>query len=164
MYIWLTEKAKKQFKKRDVDWACGKKEFEFLGDVRVETHENSGKKYIDVRCDNPMDLTFIFPDIPQELIEKITLKGRIEVNFRTAGIYHQDDALLLLESRSFIERSSEDLILVTWQDVSASAPTIEKLKNIYSLVRQGKLQPEENWEAKPEKKEQAVEPTDPAKS
>lgn len=150
MYIWLNEKAKKQLKKREKEWALGKKEFEFLGEIRVETHENSGKKYIDARCDNPIDPTFVFPNIPRELIEKITLKGRIDVSFRAEGIYRHDDAVLLLETHSWVERSDDDLVSTTWQDVSVSAPSIEKLKTIYSLVRQGKLQPEDDWVARPE--------------
>ena len=138
MYIWLKNGVEEQL--------AALKEQGLLGDVRVETHRNSGKKYVTVYedvFDPASDVSF-----PEELVEKVTLKDRIHRGFRIEGIYRHEGATLMVktESRVHSEMMADRIEREEWQEISVVAPNVEKLKAIYTLVRQSKLAPEENWD------------------
>ena len=138
MYIWLKNGAEEQL--------AALKEQGLLGDVRAETHRNSGKKYVTV-YEDVFDPTSDV-NIPEELIEKVTLKNRIHRGFRVEGIYRHEGATLMVrtESRVHSEMMANSIECEEWQEISVAAPNVEKLKTIYTLVRQSKLAPEENWD------------------
>ena len=141
MYIWLKDGVRRE------ERLAALKEQGLLGDVRVETHRNSGKKYI-ATYEDAFDPTADVPNIPDELIEKVTLKDRIYRGLRTEGVYRHEGAVLLVKSRVEVhsEMMADKIEREEWQDISVSAPNAAVLKAIYTLVRQGKLAPEENWE------------------
>jgi len=131
MYIWLKDGAEERLR------------------VCVETDRSTGKKYIPCHGD-----PFVFPEylhnIPADLIERVTFKERIYRGLRTDGIYRHEGAELVAttEVRVHPEMETGRIQREEWQGIMASAPTIATLKTIYTLFRQGKLQPAENWEAK----------------
>ncbi len=138
MYIWLKKGVEEQL--------ATLKEQGLLGDVRVETHRDSGKKYVTVYEDvlDPVsDVNF-----PEELIERVTLKDEIHRGFRVEGIYRHEGATLMVKTRSKVhsEMMADHIEREEWQIISVAAPNMEKLKTIYTLVRQSKLAPEENWD------------------
>ncbi len=141
LYFWL--KAADE----DVDLKIvSLQEQGLLGNVRVEADWQTGKKYISFHGDFPNPVSEI-PNFPVELIEKVTFKDRIYCGFRTEGIYRHDGATLMMRTEvaihSEIGHAAEREF---WQDISVSAPNVVALAAIYSLVRQGMLAPEENWE------------------
>lgn len=136
IYIWLKDDAKGKIEKLKEEGALG----EFL---RLENDSGSNKPYICIYQDI-FDPAVEFPDIPEELIKRVSLKEAIHEGFRPEGIYRDKNAELSVKTN--FESSSEmyggDR---QYQDISAVAPTIEELKEIHTNVRQGKLFPEENW-------------------
>ena len=97
-----------------------------------------GKKFLAVSSLNISPL----PDIPEDLIECVTfLEGEIYRGLRTEGIYRHGEAKLIVRTR----KSSKDGTYS--QSIESIGPSVASVKDIYSLVRQGKLQPVENWEA-----------------
>jgi hypothetical protein len=80
-------------------------------------------------------------DVPQDLIECVTLReGEILGYLRRQGVYKRDGSRLVLETHQYTKGGY-------FQNMEGSGPTIASLMELYSLVRQGKLWPEEDWEA-----------------
>ncbi|MDP2860186.1 MAG: hypothetical protein Q8N98_00565 [bacterium] len=118
-----------------------------LGDVKADTSRNAGRKYISIYGD-VFDPTTDVPNIPDELIEKVTYKDRIYRGFRTEGVYRHEGAEMVVKTEVKVhsEMMADTIEREEYQEINVSAPSIEALKAIYTLVRQGKLAPEENWE------------------
>ena len=88
-----------------------------------------------------------FPDseppleIPQDLIECVTLKdSEVLGALRRQGVYRRAEGRLVVETHKYTKGGF-------FQEMEASGPTIPSVLELYSLVRQGKLWPEEDWEA-----------------
>ncbi|OGZ32235.1 MAG: hypothetical protein A3H02_00840 [Candidatus Niyogibacteria bacterium RIFCSPLOWO2_12_FULL_41_13] len=137
--IWLKNDVEKRL--------AALKEQGLLGDVEVKTHSNSGKKYLNI-YEDVFDPTMDALNIPEELIEKVTLRDRIYRGFRMEGIYRNEGATLMVktEGRTRSDMMGNYIEHEEWQDISVAAPNLEKLRIIYTLVRQNKLSPEENWD------------------
>ncbi len=86
-----------------------------------------------------MDLRPI-PGVITTAIERVTGEESIFAGFRSNGLYRAGGA-----TRSVTTCVME--IEGTYQHISVSGPTIESVREIYSLVRQGKLAPAEDYEA-----------------
>lgn len=138
MYIWLKNGAEEQL--------ATLKEHGLLGDIKVETHRNSGKKYIMI-YEDAIDPTADI-NIPDKFIRKVTLKDKIYRGFCIEGIYRHKGATLMVrtESRVHSEMMATNIEREEWQEISITAPNVKKLKIIYTLVRQKKLAPEEKWD------------------
>lgn len=87
---------------------------------------------------NPFDPLGV-PDIPQEIVEKFSLHEMILTRKRRDGVYEMDSTVLL----ALTEVVDEHLV----QDITISAPSLESLRQIYKLFREGKLWPTSDWEA-----------------
>ncbi len=122
------------------------KEQGLLGDVIVNTCRNSRRKYVNV-YEDVFDPAAEIPNIPEELIERVTLKDNIYRGFCVEGVYRHEGATLLVRNKSEAYRDGmgDYAVREELQRISVSAPNVEKLKVIYTLVRQRKLAPEENW-------------------
>ena len=107
----------------------------FIKDSRI-----AGKKYVLVNEDI-CDPTAEIPDIPVNLIEKVTLREIIFTGLRTEGVYRLNGAEMVIRTTPLNGEYNGYC-----QSIHASAPSVESLKKIYTLVRQGKLDPGENWE------------------
>lgn len=79
-----------------------------------------------------------FPSIPQDSIECITIRTSIEgaSNFRAEGIYRHEGAELVVKT---------DWNKKYFQALFITAPSVDIARKILTLVRQGKLAPNENW-------------------
>lgn len=123
--IWLKTNGEVEISKLQ---ASGK-----IGDVKIETHDTTLKKYIDINVD-PTDPTIEIPVIPKEITERITFKG----NVCLFGVTHSD----YLPSGSFHDKDTTTHMLVSsnpkenykkgyyWVEVSVSSPSLEALKDI----------------------------------
>ncbi|MFH1308438.1 MAG: hypothetical protein ABIH51_00300 [Patescibacteria group bacterium] len=140
-YIWLKKGATKTIEK-----LVGK---EVFGDFRIERDRGSGKSYISSH-DDPISPSTQFAEIPEDLIEKVTIQNRrIDKGFRKEGIYHHEGAILMVINRKYVDSGgihSQTIKVDTWQEISASAPTIQKLKLAYGKLRKGELNLDENWD------------------
>lgn len=140
MFIWLKKGAEENL--------VALKEQEILWDVKVETDRGTGKRYIHV-YEDVFDPATEIPDIPTDLIERVTLKDVIYRGLRTEGVYHCGVGTVMVvktEVKIHSEMMADTIEREEFQRISISAPSVEALKSIYTLVRQGKLAPEENWE------------------
>ena len=139
MYIWLKDGAEEEL---DALREKGR-----LGEIRVSEHSSSGRKHLAI-YEDPFDPTADIPDIPEDLIDRVTLQTRIYRGFRTEGLYHDEDAVLMVKShvRVHSELMADKVEREEWQDINISAPNVAALVAIYTKVRQGQLAPDENWE------------------
>ena len=132
MYLWLKQGAEEQLQFF--------KEQGLVGDLRVETDRTSGKKYINTYTE-VSDPTSEIAEALGDLTEKVTAKDHIVCGLRADGVYRHNGATLTVKTGMYYQDSRE-----VWQLVSVSGPSVEAVNTIYSLFRQGKLAPEENWE------------------
>lgn len=127
MFLWLKESAEKKLDPKE--WC-------------IRTHR-TGAKYVEVS--GAVDEFIVgIPSIPQEFIERVTLKDTIYRGSRNEGVYRHNGATLVVKSSTYFSAFDQ----VACQDITVGAPTICALVAIYTLVRQGKLLPEENWEGR----------------
>ena len=133
MYLWLKQGAEEQLQFF--------KEQGLVGDLRVITDDSSGKKYINTYTEvgNPINEIV---ECLGDLTEKVTSQNRIYRGFRAEGVYRHNGATLMAKTSG----NFHDHLQESWQWVNISGPSIEAVETIYSLFRQGKLAPEENWE------------------
>jgi len=139
-YIWLKEGALKTIEKL--------KSKEKIGNLRVEKDKESSKSYISIWEDVFSPVTEL-PNVPEELIEKVTVKEhRICRGLRKEGIYHHEGTTLMVTTKRTVhsEMMAESVEVEERQYIDVSAPTIAKLKTVFSMLRQGKLTPDEDWE------------------
>lgn len=138
-YIWLKENVLKEIEKL--------KKKEKMGDLKVEKDKESGKSYIAIWEDIFSPVTE-FPNVPEELIERVTVKEhKIYKGLRKEGIYYHEGTTLMVTTiiNVYSEMMAESVEVEEYQYINVSAPTIEKLKVAFSMLRQGKLTPDENW-------------------
>lgn len=99
------------------------------------------------------ELVSPMPDIPPELIKMVTGVETIYRGLRTEGLYRKESAELILKTHVRFHPSESFMDMGTgresWQDITVSGSSVEAVKEIYSLVRQGKLEPEQDWESPP---------------
>lgn len=138
MYIWLKKGAEKRLEELQQKGFLGK-------ELKPETHRGTGRKYLRVYEElDPL------PDaIPEEeLVECVTTKERIHRNFRPEGVYRHEGAELTVktEVRIHSETSATNIEREEYQEFLISGPSVKAVRTIFTLVRQGKLAPEENWE------------------
>ena len=136
MRIWLKKKAVARFQEFE---AISPKDHSVVGifvekwGVRVKYCDYSGRWFVDYNEDLSLP-----PDIPVEAIEKYTLIDRIGRGLRSDGVYSYGSAKLVAKTLDG-----------TRQDISISGYSAADVSNAYTLFRQGKLQPTEDWEVKP---------------
>ena len=142
-YVWLKAEAEAKL--------AALKEQGLWGDVRLDISRKTGQKYISL-YESLSDPTAEIPNIPQELIERVTIKESIHTGFRTNGVYRCEEAkgaelVAKTEVRVHSEMNANSIERETYQNISVSGPSFEAVKSIYSMFRQGRLLPDENWEA-----------------
>ena len=81
-------------------------------------------------------------DIPKELIECVTLiDSEVYTSSLRPGVYKRDGNRFVVDTHKGTRDGSY------FQSIEGSGPTIGSIMENYSLLRQGKLWPEEDWEA-----------------
>lgn len=81
------------------------------------------------------------PVIPQEFVGLVTYRDKIYADFRKQGVYKLDGARL--EVRTSYEREFTPPKRV--QHVSVRGPDIRSVRKIVQLVRQGRIEPMEDY-------------------
>ncbi|OGH90381.1 MAG: hypothetical protein A2469_01220 [Candidatus Magasanikbacteria bacterium RIFOXYC2_FULL_40_16] len=110
--------------------------------VGVELDNRTGKPYVSLYWDI-IDPAAPDLSVPQEIVERVTIRETIYRGFRTEGLYRHCEVELMVKTGV---KSKGPGDCVECQEVSASAPDVDQLRGAYSLLRQGKLQPCERWE------------------
>lgn len=143
--IWLKPTATESLTKMDKQ-KYGEDVYTLDG-VEVETDKTSGEKYINVSAD-PSDPTASMPRVARKHIERVTFISRFYENFHLDGIYKYKGATARLEvvvhygggygpdDPRYEERD---------QTISISAGSVRTLREIYSKIRTGELEPVEDW-------------------
>lgn len=126
----------------------------FMTGLKIETHESTKQLYSQV-YEDPFDPTATLPAIPEELVDRYTVRSMKIDNrrcFRTEGIYELYGAVLrCYQDQQILDGGLSDMDgdrTLERQLVDISAPTLETLRAIYHQFRQGKLSPKEDWEAR----------------
>ncbi len=103
----------------------------------------SGKEYVDFNEWNIDDLDIGISQVLDDLLEKVTYNGHIhrDVQIRTKGVYRHQEAILTVTD-SFL-RDGSDAPETYFKVIG---PSLKSIQVIYTLFRQGKLTPNENWE------------------
>jgi len=113
-------------------------ELEKTGFCLSKLSEENGMRYIGIPFPDMTPL----PDIPEELVECVTrMKNEIYHGLRREGIYRHKGAQLVVVTTRHLKTSAY------YQRMEIIGPSVASVNEIYSLVRQGELQPDEDWEA-----------------
>ncbi|MGC9968681.1 MAG: hypothetical protein ABSC29_03045 [Minisyncoccia bacterium] len=138
MYIWLTAKGEETLRQLKTEGR--------IGELKIETHRNSGLRYVPV-SDEITDPTATL--IPQSVIDHVTLDGRIQEDLRPQGIYVRGGATAQVETvRNVVGGYGNNSPMVDrYQMVRVVAKTVRAARAIYSKVRSGELKPKHNWTA-----------------
>lgn len=172
--IWLNEKAIKEipelrdyFKDKEVRRLIFRVEAEKLRHATVKQSE--GQFYVEQQD----DLTAPAIDVLQKWIGLVTVRETLTTNFRWDGVYKLGDTTLTAETQSYLRRTQYEEVVpdhdfdperwdyrpsppevvkeaYEWdkkQMVRIAGPSMEDVRRLYSLFRQGRIEPEENWEA-----------------
>ncbi len=122
MFFWF---------KREVDGFVG----DTLWGKQMKIHA-SGLRCLEIQGD-VSDPTLEIPTIPEKFIAKVTSRERILRNFCREGIYEYEGVTLMVRN----DFSHGHHV----QEIRMHGPSLKSLKAIYTLVRQDKLTPTENW-------------------
>lgn len=139
--VWLKEEVSERFPELKTKETTGEVRDSrvYIEKLRKDLHYSSseGGWYINHNPILDPSLT-----LPPELIEKVTLTQNIySTRLYPEGVYyHEGGKLRLITSRRWIERESE-----LYQKIEATAPNVDILEELVSLVLQRKLQPKEDW-------------------
>ncbi|HUW72159.1 MAG TPA: hypothetical protein VMV66_03165 [Candidatus Humimicrobiaceae bacterium] len=111
---------------------------EELGKLEFHLFDENGRKYLNIAFSDMTPL----PDIPEELIDCVTrMENEIYNGFRKEGVYEHNGAKLVVTTTRHLKAD------VYYQRMEIIGPSVTSVNEIYTLVRQGKLQPVEDWEA-----------------
>ena len=134
--IWLKDEAKEAARELKKPPAKSGKVFVKEWGINVRYDRDVGRWYIDWTEPSP------FPTVPEDLVEAVTVIETITRNFRPEGIYRWEGVELIVRNRVISPGGRS----IHYQEVHIYGPSVEAVKKVYSLFRQGKLQPTEKWE------------------
>ena len=106
--------------------------------MEFPSYTKEGSRYFDISFPDrdPM------PEIPESLIKCVTMhQGEVYGLLRRQGVYEYGGSRLVVKTHKHTKDGS------FFQSMEGSGPTTVSMMEIYSLVRQGKLWPKEDWEA-----------------
>ena len=147
--VWLTKAAEADFVTA-METECREEKgvVRFQG-LKVLTDNLTGKPYISVNLD-PIDPTVELPTFPKGSIRKVTFTGKHFDGFRNDGVYRHKGATVYLKIVHNLKTPSvhntEDVThLEIYQEVQISAGSVRTLREIYTKVRAGEIEPSEDW-------------------
>lgn len=139
--FWLSEKDEPSLNKPQVMDALTEEDLNFMRSHQVKQDSNSGAKYIEVFVD-PMNPGSPIPGkIGHGDVSHVSYVDVYYTGFRTDGIYKLGSAT----ARVVMEVRFAETMPVHYQRIEISAQNVQELREIYSHVRSGKLQPTEDW-------------------
>lgn len=136
MMIWLTAKA--------VADNNGK-----IYGATVNTSNQSGGKYITMYLD-PVSPAVDMPRFKRGDVKLIALTETYHEGFRPEGIYVHKGAKAMVKTEVKVDspyagNNFDTTSIERRQEISVSAKSIVTLKAMYTMIRQGKLEPTEKW-------------------
>lgn len=150
MKIWLTAKAVAQ----PTTHTCGFTDRQPGEKVKlygrpVETSESSGGKFINLYLD-PTDPAIDMPRFVRGQVRVITFTSSYHEGFRPEGMYIHKGAKAKVQTVVNVQspnfgNNADTSSIERRQEISISAKSIKALQEIYTLIRQGNLQPTEKW-------------------
>lgn len=142
--IWLTTKAGAQTNPQP-----GEKEK--LYGATVETSKESGGKYISLYLD-PIDPNVDMPRFEHKHIKAVTFSDKYHEGFRPEGMYRHKGGRAMVRTKvdvhnPYCGNQQDTTSIERYQVISISAKSIKTVREIYTLIRQGKgkLEPTEHW-------------------
>jgi len=147
--IWLKATAEKAIETKQKMYAGNMVDAFYLDGVEVKTDETSGEKYINVYADpsDPAD-SMRMPRVARKHIKLVTFVTKFHKSFRLDGIYKYKNATARLEVVTHYGGGygpNDPRYEEQYQEVSISAGSVRTLGEIYSKIRTGELEPEQNW-------------------
>jgi len=117
---------------------------DLLKGTRTRVDYENGKPYVPMSGD-VMGPVPALPTIPAGLVRVITYIGMIQNGFRSDGIYRYKgaEARLTTETQEVGHRDAGTTVKV--QTMVISAGSVRTLREIYSKIRSGELEPTEKW-------------------
>ncbi len=139
--VYFTEEASKRIYQSIIQKGGNKPNYYYNKEIKALVIYDQRNE----RCYAEVDTIFSFSLIPSDWIERATLIDRLfaQDEFRSSGIYRWRKGVLEIRTSCIEERLKSEICL--YQTIQASASDISTLESLYSLVRQGKLLPKENW-------------------
>jgi len=145
--VWLTKAAESDFvTAMETEFREEKEVMRFQG-MKVLTENLTGKPYISFNFD-PIDPTIELPTLPKGSVRKVTFTSKHFDGFRNDGIYRHKGATARLETTRKIHHpySENDVgSIETYQEIQISAGSVRTLRDTYTKVRTGEIEPFEDW-------------------
>lgn len=139
MRVYFTEEANKKIQQLTEGKGIDRPNYIEEIKTSVNYDRKSRRFYVEI------DTILSFSTIPPDWTERATLTDFLFApdEFLLPGIYYWEEGVLEIKT-SCIEGILKPEFRL-YQTIKASAPDIFTLKSFYSLVRQRKLLPKENW-------------------
>ncbi|MDA8596718.1 hypothetical protein N9L26_00065 [Candidatus Pacebacteria bacterium] len=145
--VWLTKAAETDFTTATERKSGEDQEITRFQGLEVVTDKLTDKRFLSVNLD-PIDPTIEPPTFPKGSVRKITFTSKHFDGFRNDGIYRHKGAVALLETTQKLHTPStmaDKTLLQVFQEVKISAGSVRTLREVYTKVRAGKLEPTEDW-------------------
>jgi hypothetical protein len=146
--VWLTKTAETDFVTAKETKYREEKEITRFHGLEVNVDKVSGKSYISVYNVDPMDPTNEHHIFPKGSVRKVTFTHKHFDGFRNDGIYQHKGATARLETTQKIHspHSMEDKSrFEIFQEIQISAGSLRTLRELYTKIRSGDLEPAEDW-------------------
>ena len=146
--VWLTKAAETHFEDAgEVSRVQSKPHVAMFYGFKVFEEHVGGQRYISLSVD-PLNPTVDTPTFPKGTVRRVTFTHKYFDGFRNDGIYEHKGATARLELTQKIRSAStlEDVSrLEIFQEIQITAGSIRTLRQIYTKVRSGEIEPSEDW-------------------
>ena len=121
-----------------------------IANLKVESDEKSGGKYLTVYHIDPIDPAMRMPSVRSKDVTAITYTDEYYVGFKPDGLYRTPRASARVKTVKYLHTpgwdNKEDCsIMKISQHISITAPSLKALREIYSQIRTGELKATEVW-------------------
>ncbi len=149
--VWLSKTAEANFITAKEKKYSEEREVTRFQGLEVVVDIISGKSYVSIYNIDPIDPTAQYPSFPKGCVSKVTFVGKYFEGFRKDGIYRYKGAIARLETQLKLHtpHNLEDKRhLEVFQEIQVSAGSVRTLREIYTKVRAGEIQPTKDWSSK----------------
>ena len=145
---WLKPLPEEVIDVRQESFLGNNKDVDYLNGHQIED-DGSGSKYIEVRTDPTNPASSVPTTIDRKYVKRVTFVGTYYSGFRTDGVYKFKGATAHVVTLHRIHKGTnyegKAIEKEVYQQISISAGSVRTLREIYSAVREGELEPCENW-------------------
>lgn len=144
--IWLntkgTKAVKTEKKTRDDN---SEHEDHHLGDLEIKTDHRGRGMFAHFYHTDPTNPVHSMPIIDRKFVKRVTYTGKYFEGLRADGIYRHKGATAHLQTVEKSEGFGDRVFNRRYQEISIVAGSIRTLREIYTKVRSGELEAEEDW-------------------